>query len=108
MGPFFGMESAMDELAWKLGMIPVESCAATTPGSTRPSAFRSFPRLWMESYDAVAEGFGWADQQGGRRIDGDWMVGCATATHPTNIPPPMRGVRDAGTARPMSNWPRTT
>lgn len=89
MGPFFGMESAMDELAWKLGMDPVELRRAndtrTHPTEGVPFSSRSL----MESYDAVAEGFGWADRtkEVGSMTDGDWMVGygCATATYPTNI-----------------------
>lgn len=89
MAPFFGMESAMDELAWKLDMDPVELRRAndtrTHPTEGVPFSSRSL----MESYDAVAEGFGWADRGKavGSMTDGDWLVGygCATATYPTNI-----------------------
>ncbi|WP_292294864.1 xanthine dehydrogenase family protein molybdopterin-binding subunit [Marivita sp.] len=89
MQTFWGLESAMDELAWKLQMDPVE-LRRVNDTKTHPTAEVPFSsRSLMESYDAVANGFGWADR--GRDIgsmtDGDWLVGygCATATYPTNI-----------------------
>ncbi|QFU08518.1 Xanthine dehydrogenase molybdenum-binding subunit [Rhodobacteraceae bacterium THAF1] len=86
---FWGLESAMDELAWKLDMDPVE-LRRVNDTMTHPTAGVPFSsRSLMESYDAVSQSFGWADR--GREIgsmtDGDWLVGygCATATYPTNI-----------------------
>ncbi|UWQ22160.1 xanthine dehydrogenase family protein molybdopterin-binding subunit [Jannaschia sp. W003] len=100
MQTFFGLESAMDELAWKLGMDPVELRRANDtdrhPVEDVPFSSRSL----MESYDAVARSFGWADR--GREVgamrDGDWLVGygCATATYPTNISPSSARVRMQG------------
>ena len=89
MQTFFGLESAMDDLAWKLGMDPVElrrvNDTQTHPVEDVPFSSRSL----MECYDAVSEGFGWSDrgQEVGSMTDGDWLVGygCATATYPTNI-----------------------
>ena len=89
MQTFFGLESAMDDLAWKLAMDPVELRRAndtkTHPVENVPFSSRSL----MESYDAVADSFGWADRgrEVGSMTDGDWLVGygCATATYPTNI-----------------------
>ena len=89
MQTFFGLESAMDELAWKLGMDPVElrrvNDTRTHPTESVPFSSRSL----MESYDAVSRSFGWADRGAeiGSMTDGDWLVGygCATATYPTNI-----------------------
>ncbi len=89
MAPFFGMESAMDALAWKLGMDPVELRRAndtmTHPTEGVPFSSRSL----MESYDAVSRSFGWSARgaQVGSMTDGDWLVGygCATSTYPTNI-----------------------
>lgn len=89
MQTFFGLESAMDALALKVGMDPVEFRRANDT-MTHPTADVPFSsRSLMESYDAVAQGFGWSER--GREIgsmtDGDWLVGygCATATYPTNI-----------------------
>ncbi|SLN32219.1 Xanthine dehydrogenase molybdenum-binding subunit [Roseivivax jejudonensis] len=89
MQTFWGLESAMDELAWKLEMDPVElrrvNDAREHPTEGVPFSSRSL----MESYDAVAQSFGWADRgrEVGSMTDGDWLVGygCATATYPTNI-----------------------
>ncbi len=79
----------MDELAWKLGMDPVAlrrvNDTMTHPTDDVPFSSRSL----MQSYDAVAQSFGWADRGAGvgSMTDGDWLVGygCATATYPTNI-----------------------
>ncbi|SPJ25346.1 xanthine dehydrogenase family protein molybdopterin-binding subunit [Palleronia abyssalis] len=101
MQTFFGLESAMDELAWKLGMDPVElrrvNDTMTHPTEDVPFSSRSL----MESYDAVSNSFGW-DQRGreiGSMTDGDWLVGygCATATYPTNILASNARVRAQGT-----------
>ncbi|MGK7752084.1 MULTISPECIES: xanthine dehydrogenase family protein molybdopterin-binding subunit [unclassified Roseovarius] len=89
MQTFWGLESAMDELAWKLNMDPVELRRVndTKKHPTEGVPFSS--RSLMESYDAVSESFGWADRSPeiGSMTDGDWLVGygCATATYPTNI-----------------------
>ena len=89
MQSFFGLESAMDELAIKLGMDPV---ALRRVNDTKRHPVADVPfssRSLMESYDAVAASFGWADRtpEVGSMSDGDWLVGfgCATATYPTNL-----------------------
>ncbi|MCK0166360.1 xanthine dehydrogenase family protein molybdopterin-binding subunit [Jannaschia sp. S6380] len=100
MQTFFALESAMDEMADKLGMDPVEfrrmNDTDTHPVEGVPFSSRSL----MESYDAVADSFGWADRATapGAMTDGDWMVGygCATATYPTNISPSSARVRMQG------------
>ncbi len=89
MQTFFGLESAMDELAWKLGVDPVELRRANDT-MTHPTADVPFSsRSLMESYDAVSRSFGWEERgrEVGSMTDGDWLVGygCATATYPTNI-----------------------
>lgn len=89
MQTFFGLEQAMDELAHKLDIDPVEfrrvNDANRHPVADVPFSSRSL----MESYDAVSESFGWKDRspETGSMTDGDWLVGygCATATYPTNI-----------------------
>ncbi len=100
MQTFFGLESAMDEMAWKLGIDPVEMRRVNDtqrhPVEDVPFSSRSL----MECYDSVAESFGWADRgtEIGSMTDGDWLVGygCATATYPTNISPSSARVRMQG------------
>ncbi|KAF0676678.1 xanthine dehydrogenase family protein molybdopterin-binding subunit [Profundibacterium mesophilum] len=100
MQTFFGLESAMDELAWKLGMDPVELRRVndTNRHPVKDVPFSS--RSLMESYDAVSRSFGWADRgrEVGSMTDGDWLVGygCATATYPTNMSPSSARVRMQG------------
>ena len=89
MQTFWGLESAMDELAWKLDMDPVE-LRRVNDTMEHPTAGVPFSsRSLMQSYDAVADSFGWENwgREVGSMTDGDWLVGygCATATYPTNI-----------------------
>lgn len=100
---FFALESAMDELAVKLGMDPIAlrrvNDTDTHPVEGVPFSSRSL----MECFDAAAGGFGWAerDPKVGAMTDGDWLVGygCATATYPTNISPSSARVRMHGTGQ---------
>lgn len=87
----FGLESAMDELAYQLKMDPIElrrvNDTQTDPVKGIPFSSRSL----MQCFDQAAAQFGWARRSaepGGMR-DGDWLVGfgCATACYPTNIGP---------------------
>jgi xanthine dehydrogenase YagR molybdenum-binding subunit len=79
----------MDELAWKLGMDPVElrriNDTMTDPIDGKPYSSRSL----MTCYDQAAEAFGWKGRaaQPGTTRDGEWLVGwgCATALYPTHI-----------------------
>ncbi|MEO1694228.1 MAG: xanthine dehydrogenase family protein molybdopterin-binding subunit [Pseudomonadota bacterium] len=101
---FFALESAMDELALKLDMDPVElrrvNDTMQHPTGDVPFSSRSL----MQCYDKAAETFGWAGRSKavGSMTDGDWLVGygCATATYPTNIAPSSARIRvdAAGTA----------
>ncbi|MGR3496628.1 xanthine dehydrogenase family protein molybdopterin-binding subunit [Citreimonas sp.] len=101
MQTFFGLEQAMDELAHKLDMDPVEFRRVNDtdrhPVADVPFSSRSL----MESYDAVSESFGWNDRttEPGSMTDGDWLVGygCATATYPTNLLASNARVRMQGT-----------
>lgn len=101
MQTFFGLEQAMDELAVKLKMDPVElrrvNDTQRHPVADVPFSSRSL----MESYDAVSQSFGWADRspEAGAMTDGDWLIGygCATATYPTSISPSSARVRMQGT-----------
>ncbi len=82
----FALESAIDELAERIGMDPVElrlrNEPAADPGSGKPFSSRHL----AEAYRAGAERFGWAsrDPRPGGRRDGEWLtgIGCATATYP--------------------------
>ena len=87
----FGLESAMDELAYALNMDPIElrrvNDTQTDPVSGLPFSSRSL----MQCFDQAAAKFGWSGRnpQPGSMRDGDWLVGygCATACYPSNIAP---------------------
>ncbi len=93
----YALESAMDEMAVKLNMDPVElrrvnDTAVSTIGN-KPYSSRSL----MKCYDQAAEAFGWSRRNPapGSMRDGDWLVGwgCATALYPTHIGPAAARVR---------------
>jgi xanthine dehydrogenase YagR molybdenum-binding subunit len=85
----FPLESAMDELAEKLGIDPMEfrriNDTKTDPLNGKPYSSRSL----MECYDEASKEFGWSkrDPKPGSMRDGDWLIGfgCATAVYPTHI-----------------------
>src|SRR5690348_14838512 len=85
----YALESAMDELAWKLNMDPVElrrvNDAMTDPIDGKPWSSRSL----MTCYDQAAEAFGWKNRAArpGDTRDGEWLIGwgCATALYPTHV-----------------------
>src|SRR5256885_9559645 len=85
----FALECAMDELAGKLDMDPVE---LRRINDTRADAIDRLPfssRSLVECFDKAAEAFGWRnrDPKPGTMRDGDWLIGwgCATAIYPANI-----------------------
>jgi xanthine dehydrogenase YagR molybdenum-binding subunit len=85
----YALESAMDEMALKLKMDPVEfrrlNDTTTSPIGDKPYSTRSL----MKCYDQAAAAFGWKQRnsQPGSMRDGDWLIGwgCATALYPTHI-----------------------
>jgi len=85
----YALESAMDEMAVKLGMDPVEfrriNDTDVDPVSGRPFSSRSL----MKCFDQAAEAFGWKarNPQPKSMRKGDWLVGlgCATAAYPTHM-----------------------
>lgn len=87
----FALESAMDELAYKLKMDPIElrrlNDTQTDPVAGIPFSSRSL----MQCFDQAAARFGWNRRtpEPGSMREGDWMVGfgCAAACYPTNIGP---------------------
>jgi xanthine dehydrogenase YagR molybdenum-binding subunit len=93
----FALESAMDEMALKLGVDPIEFRRAndtmTSPIGNKPYSSRSL----MQCYDQAAEAFGWKQRnpQIGSMRDGEWLVGwgCATAVYPTHTGPAAARVR---------------
>jgi xanthine dehydrogenase YagR molybdenum-binding subunit len=87
----FALESAMDELAYKLHIDPIElrrlNDTQTDPVTGIPFSSRSL----MPCFDQAAARFGWSQRalQPRSMQDGDWMIGygCAAACYPTNIGP---------------------
>ena len=85
----FAMESAIDELAEKLNVDPIE---LRKRNETQHEPIKGLPftsRSLVQCYDAAATAFGWADRdpRAGSMRDGDWLVGygCATAMYPATI-----------------------
>jgi len=84
----FALESAMDELAYELGMDPLalrlKNYTERDPGKELPFSSKSL----RQCYEIGAERFGWKDRNPQPRSmrQGDKLVGwgMATATYPTN------------------------
>ncbi len=82
----FALECALDELAEKLGLDPIELRRRIEP-ETDPTTGKPFSsRYLIEAYEKGAEQFGWSkrSQTPRRRREGEWLIGmgCATATYP--------------------------
>jgi xanthine dehydrogenase YagR molybdenum-binding subunit len=84
----YALESAMDELAEKLAMDPVELRRVNDSmkdATGKPWSSRSL----MACYDQAADRFGWKDRdpKPGSMRDGDWLIGwgCASAVYPTHV-----------------------
>jgi xanthine dehydrogenase YagR molybdenum-binding subunit len=85
----YALESAMDELAEKLDLDPIElrriNDTRTDPIDGKPYSSRSL----MKCYDEAAAAFGWKQRSAQPRSmrDGDWLIGwgCATAVYPTHV-----------------------
>jgi xanthine dehydrogenase YagR molybdenum-binding subunit len=77
----FAVESALDELAEKLRMDPIELRVRNEP-EVDPLNGKSFSqRAMVETYRLGAKKFGWSPRAGQRlgRRDGDWLVGTGMA-----------------------------
>ncbi|MEA2830505.1 MAG: xanthine dehydrogenase YagR molybdenum-binding subunit [Bradyrhizobium sp.] len=93
----FALESAMDELAVRLNMDPIElrrvNDTPKEPIDGKPYTSRSL----MACYDEGAKAFGWSQRDARPRsmADGDWLIGygCATACYPTQMAPAAARVR---------------
>jgi xanthine dehydrogenase YagR molybdenum-binding subunit len=87
----FALESALDELAWKLNVDPVElrliNHADVNPSDGKPWSSKSL----KECYARAAERFGWANRKREPRSmrDGRTLIGygMATATYPAHRAP---------------------
>ena len=82
----FALESAMDELAMKLGVDPLDlrrkNDSPVNPSNNRPWSSKHL----AECYTVGAQKFGWEKRNPvpGAVVDGEWLVGVgmATATYP--------------------------
>ena len=84
----FALESAMDEMAEKAGIDPIEFRRINDTDKDWITGKPYSTRSLMKCYDEGARAFGW-HQRGkpGARRAGDWLVGygCATAAYPTQM-----------------------
>jgi xanthine dehydrogenase YagR molybdenum-binding subunit len=82
----FALESAIDELAFELGMDPVELRIRNEPEKDPTQGLPFSQRDIVEAWRAGAERFGWAERMAAPRSrrEGDWLIGlgCATGTYP--------------------------
>ncbi|RLP87032.1 xanthine dehydrogenase family protein molybdopterin-binding subunit [Micromonospora sp. BL4] len=84
----FALECAMDELAERVGIDPVElrlrNCSDTDPESGHPWSSSGL----KECYQRASELFGWADRDSRPRREGQWLIGSgmASALYPVTQP----------------------
>ncbi|KUN72519.1 acylaldehyde oxidase [Streptomyces canus] len=84
----YAIESAMDELAHKVGIDPIELRLRNEPEEDESSGLPFSTRKLRECYAVGAREFGWHRRNPGPRTtrDGDWLIGTGMAA----------GVYDAG------------
>jgi xanthine dehydrogenase YagR molybdenum-binding subunit len=84
----FALECAIDELAVKLGMDPIDLRVRNEPDHDPLHGKPFSSRHLVEAWRAGAERFGWSARNPtpGAVRDGEWWVGvgCATSTYPYN------------------------
>jgi xanthine dehydrogenase YagR molybdenum-binding subunit len=84
----YALESAMDELAIKLNMDPIE-LRRVNDSMTDSMGKQWSSRSLMQCYDEAAKAFGWSQRTAkpGSMRDGDWLIGwgCASAVYPTHV-----------------------
>jgi xanthine dehydrogenase YagR molybdenum-binding subunit len=84
----YALESAMDELAVKLDMDPVE-LRRVNDAMHDATGKEWSSRSLMKCYDEAAARFGWSkrDAKPGSMREGDWLIGwgCASAVYPTHL-----------------------
>jgi xanthine dehydrogenase YagR molybdenum-binding subunit len=85
----FPLECAMDELAAKLGLDPIELRRRNEPARDPVTGLPFSSRHLMTCFDRGALQFGWQlrDPRPGSMRNGDWLIGlgCASATYASNI-----------------------
>ena len=89
MATVFALETAMDELAIKLGMDPIELRRVNDTMASPISGLPYSSRSVMRCFDEAASSFGWGrrNPEPGSMRDGDWLVGygAAMAMHKSNL-----------------------
>lgn len=87
----FALESAMDELAYALGLDPIELRRRNDTQVEPIKGLRYTSRALMPCFDAAAAAFGWSRRSPapGSMRDGDWLIGwgCASTMYPTQVAP---------------------
>jgi xanthine dehydrogenase YagR molybdenum-binding subunit len=87
----YALETAIDELAVKLRMDPVELRRVNDTMSNPISGAPYTSRSLMQCFDAASAAFGWQrrDPTPGAMRDGEWLKGwgCAAAIYPTLMAP---------------------
>ncbi|SEC44356.1 xanthine dehydrogenase YagR molybdenum-binding subunit [Amycolatopsis tolypomycina] len=76
----FALESAIDELAEKLGMDPIELRVRNNSTAPPGHDLQWSSKHLDECFRIGADRFGWAHRPAGSRTDGDWLVGMGVAT----------------------------
>jgi xanthine dehydrogenase YagR molybdenum-binding subunit len=86
---FFAMESAVDELAYAMGLDPIELRRRNDTPAEAVGGKPFSSRALMECFDTAAEAFGWRGRAAKPRAmrRGEWLVGfgCAAAAYPAQI-----------------------
>lgn len=82
----FALESAMDEMAWKLKMDPIDFRIQndTQTDLSKDKPFSS--RLLTECLRIGAEKFGWKNQKPGSNKKGNWLIGYGVAAASRQAP----------------------
>jgi xanthine dehydrogenase YagR molybdenum-binding subunit len=84
----YALESAMDELAVKLDIDPIE-LRRINDSMTDATGKTWSSRSLMKCYDEAAKAFGWRQRNPapGSMRDGEWLIGlgCASAVYPTHV-----------------------
>ncbi|OON80133.1 xanthine dehydrogenase family protein molybdopterin-binding subunit [Streptomyces tsukubensis] len=92
----FALESALDELAEKCGLDPIELRARNEPARGPVSGLPFSNRNLLGCFDEGARRFGWADRdpRPGLRSDGRWLLGTGTAaaSFPAGAAPSTAGI----------------
>jgi xanthine dehydrogenase YagR molybdenum-binding subunit len=92
----FGVESAMDELAERCGVDPIELRVRNEPAAEPASGKGFSSRNLISCFVEGALRFGWTarDPRPGRRRDGRWLLGTGTAatTYPARVVPSTAAV----------------